>query len=541
MSAPPRPKRVAIYNRFWHSQGGGERHAGMIAQVLSATGASGDPSGGAPAAGQPLEVDLIGHGPVDLEELGDHLRLDLSRCKYRDVPDRGDPGVAEISAEYDLWVTASYMSRLAPQATHAAYLCFFPTPFDHYYAPWRRQVVRKFARWFQIDQESLGFGLGWYPPEGGRRRRWIWTSDDAVLAVPPGEDRLLKMDLGRPGAPSAGLLRIENGDGDLIQELKVEQAFTPALVRLGTDKRGTEVHFRSETFSPGTTDRRDLGVAVSRMRMAGVLHERGARRRMRYYLAVRFPWLRNDPFDFKFLKSYDTILANSEYTRGFIESWWNRQADILYPPIATAKLNPVPERERLLLSVGRFFAPGLGHAKRQLEMVRWFGDMYRAGRLPGWRFAVVGGCERSQLPYLAQLEQAARGLPVDIHPNAPRAVVEKLLTTASVFWSATGYGASDDQPWAAEHFGMTTVEAMAGGCVPIVIDKAGQKEIISPGVDGLRWSSPAQLMSQTARVAVDEELRARLSAAAVARSSAFSDETFAGRWHQIAAENGLLD
>lgn len=540
MSTPNRPKRAAIYNRFWHSQGGGERHAGMIAQVLSTPGTGGALTAGTAAADQPLEVDLIGHGPVDLDALGVHLGLDLSRCGYRDVPDRGDPGVAELSAEYDLWVTASYMSRLAPQAAHSAYLCFFPTPFDHDYAPWRRQVVRRFARWFQIGGESLGFGLGWYPPEGGRRRRWIWTSDDAVLAVPAGDDRLLKMDLGRPGAPSAALLRIETGDGEVIREQAVTHQFTAATVQLGSDTRGTELHFRSGTFSPGTTDRRELGVAVSRMRLAGVVHGRGPRRRMLYYLAVRFPWLRNDPFDVNFLKSYDTVLANSEYTRGFIESWWKRQADILYPPIATARLHPAPERERLLLSVGRFFAPGLGHAKRQLEMVQWFGEMYRAGQLPGWRFAVVGGCEQSQLPYLAQLEQAARGLPVDIHPNAPRTLVEKLLSTASIFWSATGYGGGDDQPWAAEHFGMTTVEAMAGGCVPIVIDKAGQKEIITPGVDGFRWASPAQLMSQTARVATDEELRRQLSEAAVARSSAFSDDAFAARWRQIADENGLL-
>jgi glycosyltransferase involved in cell wall biosynthesis len=535
VNTPSRAKKAAIYNRFWHSQGGGERHAGMIAEVLSTPAAC-----GAPADDPPIEVDLIGHGPVDLDELSDHLGLDLSRCNYRDIPDRGDPGVAEISAEYDLWITASYMSRLAPQAKHSAYLCFFPTPFDHDYAPWRRQIVRRFARWFQIDGNSLGFGLGWFPPEGGRRRRWIWTGNDAILSVPPGEDRVLRMDLGRPGAPSTAQLRIETRDGELLSEAKVSQAFAPATVSLGTDQQGTEVHFRSETFNPGTTDRRDLGVAVSRMRMAGVMHGRGSRGRALYYLAVRFPWLRNDPYDLNFLASYDTILANSEYTRGFIERWWKRQADILYPPIATTKLQPAPEREPLLLSVGRFFAPGLGHAKRQLEMVQWFGEMHRSGQLPGWRFAVVGGCEPSQLPYLAQLERAARGLPVEIHPNAPRSMVEKLLSSASIFWAATGYGGREDQPWAAEHFGMTTVEAMAGGCVPIVIDKAGQKEIITPGVDGYRWSSPDQLKSQTAQVAGDEQLRARLSEAAMARSSTFSDDAFAGRWRQIAAENGLL-
>ena len=41
---------------------------------------------------------------------------------------------------------------------------------------------------------------------------------------------------------------------------------------------------------------------------------------------------------------------------------------------------------------------------------------------------------------------------------------------------------------------MTTVEAMAGGCVPVVIDLAGQREIVKAGVDGFRWSTPEQLL-----------------------------------------------
>ena len=88
---------------------------------------------------------------------------------------------------------------------------------------------------------------------------------------------------------------------------------------------------------------------------------------------------------------------------------------------------------------------------------------------------------------------------------------------------------------------MTTAEAMAGGCVPVVIDKAGQQEIVRPGVDGFRWSTPAQLTEQTLRVANDATLRATLSAAAVLRAQQYSDEAFALRWRDIAAQRGLLD
>jgi glycosyltransferase involved in cell wall biosynthesis len=174
-------------------------------------------------------------------------------------------------------------------------------------------------------------------------------------------------------------------------------------------------------------------------------------------------------------------------------------------------------------------------------MVRWFGDLHRSGRLPGWRLHVVGGCERSQEPYLAKIRAAAKGLPVDITANAPRSLVQQLLSSSAIFWSATGWGEDNEaRPWAAEHFGMTTVEAMAGGCVPVVIDLAGQREIVKDGVVGFRWSTPEQLLDLTVRVARDPELRDRLSIAAVADAQQFSEQAFARRWSDIAARRLLL-
>jgi glycosyltransferase involved in cell wall biosynthesis len=512
--------RSAVYNRFWHSQGGGERHAGMVAQVLSATAEAG-------------QVDLVGHSEVDLDELGAHLGLDLSRCSYRLVPARGDAALAAYSSEYDFWLTASYMSRLAPQARHSAYLCWFPTPFDHDLAPWRKRLARLLGPYLR-GPSTLTYGVGWYPPEGGRRRRWVWTSGDAVLSVPPGKRRLLRMALGRPGAPGPTRLAIRDTDGREVAGVEVGSAFKRLTVPLPASQHGDELRFVSEIFAPGGTDVRELGVAVSR----AWLQSDGPG--VRAYASARLPWLARDPEDLDFLKAYDAVLANGEYTRDWIQQLWKRDAALLHPPIEISRFQPAPEREPLIVTVGRFFSPGLGHAKRQLEMVKWFGELHRSGRLPGWRFAVVGGCEQSQLPYLAEVRAAAQGLPVEIHPNAPRTLVEELLSTASIFWSATGYDERDDQPWAAEHFGMTTVEAMAGGCVPVVIDKAGQREIITPGVDGYRWLTPAQLMDETVRVGQDGELRARLSTAAQQRSATFSDEAFAERWRKIVAENGLL-
>ncbi len=534
VAGPAGGVRAAVYNRFWHSMGGGERHNGMIAEVLAAEGA---------------QVDILGHSTVDLDALGAHLGLDLSGCRYRLLPDRGDDAVAEVSADYDLFVNGSYMSRLVPRSRHAAYLCFFPTPADHDAAAWRRTAIRACGPLLRGVRPAVGYGTGWYPPEGGRRRQWVWTNGAGILSVAAGGERQLHADVGRPGASGTVRLSILDAAGRTLAGVDVGGAFTPIAVPLPASSTGTELTLVSETFTPAAAggpgapgtptgtgaasrDVRQLGVAVSRPRVTD--RREGLRARM----ALRFPWLLVDPRDLGYLDSYDVVMANSVYTRDWIRRLWRTDADTLYPPIQVASLTPAEDRERSVLSVGRLFAPGLGHAKRQLEMVQWFGELYRSGALPGWRMHVVGGCEDSQLPYLEKIRDAARDLPVEIHPNAPRQEVERLLSTCSVFWSATGYGEDTDRrPWTAEHFGMTTVEAMAGGCVPVVIDRAGQREIVRHGLDGFRWTSPQQLASFTRRLAAEDGMRRRLAASAIARAQEYSDAAFATRWRDIATRH----
>lgn len=520
--------RTAVYDRYWRSQGGGERHAGMVAQVLAEGGA---------------QVDLIGHEETDLAELADHLGLDLSGCSYRQLPDRGELALAEVTAGYDLFVNATYMSRLSPRSRRSAYLCFFPTPPDHDLAPWRRALARRVGPHISGIVENIEYGKGWFPPEGGRRRTWVWTSGDAILSLPPGGDRRLSFRLGRPGAPGPTTVRLIDDRGTEHAVLQAGQAFASHVVDLGPSLEGSELHIVSDTFVPGGsttgTDDRTLGVAVSGAHLVGAAF--GPRQR----LAGRFPWLLRSTDDRGWLDPYSVVLANSAYTAGWIEHYWGAAAaartHLLYPPIAVHEMHPARRREKAVVTVGRFFAPGLGHAKRQKEMVQAFGRLHMERRLPGWRLYVVGGCEPSQDPYLAQVRAAAAGLPVTVLPNAPRGEVERLLSTASVFWSATGLGSDgDSEPWNAEHFGMTTVEAMAGGCVPVVIDRAGQREIVREGVDGYRFADVEEMLDRTVAVGTDEALRARLAAAATERARAYDEDAFRARWRAIVAAGDLL-
>jgi glycosyltransferase involved in cell wall biosynthesis len=515
--------KVAIYNRFLPSMGGGERHSCMLAQVLAEEG---------------HDVELIAHDDVGKEILGDHLGLDLKKVNLQIVPDKGDDQLAGLSTAYDLFVNASYMSRVKPRARHNLYLCYFPTPFDHDLSPLRRRLARTLGRQVRRGKPDLvGWGEGWFPPEGGRRRTWAWTSGHAVLRLPAGEGRRIVFDLGRPGAPESAELVLRDEHGDQLAKLTADPSgFEHHEISLPPDLHEHEVVFDSRTFVPGEGDPRTLGVAVSRLHMAG------ARRDLRRMLGERFPWMLRNPDDLTFLDHYQRVLANSEYTRGWIKQYWNVDSDVLFPPIRVPDQPPSPAaKTRRILTVGRFFPPGMGHSKKQLEQVQAFGKMIRSGALDGWELHLAGGCRPAQRPYLDKVRRAAEGLPVHIHANAPRDLVDELFATSSIFWSATGLGEDErTRPWVFEHFGITTAEAMASGCVPVVIDKAGQREIVRHGIDGYRWSTLEELETYSRVLAADRALRERLATAATARAQEFSETAFASRWAELEDRLGLI-
>jgi glycosyltransferase involved in cell wall biosynthesis len=293
--------------------------------------------------------------------------------------------------------------------------------------------------------------------------------------------------------------------------------------------REAEIRIRTETFVPadasGGDDDRVLGVALTALHTGIRLRERlGAQ------LGAWFPVLYRDPGGHAFLDTYDHVVCNSEFTRAWLQRWWQHDGDVLYPPVS---MHERGTKDPLILAVGRFFASGRGHSKKQLELVEAFRGLLDAG-VEGWTLHLVGGCSDADQPYLEEVRQVAEGLPIEFHVNAPGDELEDLFGRASIFWHATGYGEdAESAPQRLEHFGIATVEAMSAGAVPIVIGLAGQLEIVEDDKSGHHFTTLDELVQKTRAVIADPGRREELSRAAEARARHFDHDAFAQRLDEI--------
>jgi glycosyltransferase involved in cell wall biosynthesis len=231
------------------------------------------------------------------------------------------------------------------------------------------------------------------------------------------------------------------------------------------------------------------------------------------------------------LASYPVKVAISDFVALWAKRRWGIGCTTIYPPAPACPGHPA--KGNVVLSVGRFTTQG--HGKKQREMVTAFGQLREAG-LSGWEFFCVGGL--SDRPgdrrYFEAVRRLGLGYQARVLANVEPAHLQALYGQAKVFWHAAGYGDPEGlRPELAEHFGIATVEAMAAGCVPVVINKGAQPEIVEHGVSGFVWNTLEELTGYTRRLAQDEPLWARMSGEARARARLFSRENFVRSYSKV--------
>ena len=140
--------KAAVYNRWLHQKGGGERHSAMAAQVLS----------------ERFETELVTHRPISCEELSDALNIDLSNVTVRVIPALPPNRFAAFTREFDLFVNSSFMTNQPSEAAHSMMLVLFPSPIDRSRGARIRQAVGRFLTRELLLPEWLD---GFYDVQGG--------------------------------------------------------------------------------------------------------------------------------------------------------------------------------------------------------------------------------------------------------------------------------------------------------------------------------------------------------------------------------------
>lgn len=200
------------------------------------------------------------------------------------------------------------------------------------------------------------------------------------------------------------------------------------------------------------------------------------RPRSAFFLRFLFHYLRM--IDFTASQRPDTYVTNSEYTKSRIETYYRRNAAVVYPPIDTDFFTPGKQNnaKNYFLCVGRLtrekrFDHAIAVAEKlglHLRITGTGSDEKRLRKLAGKHTEFLG----RQTP--EQLRELYRGARAFIQPGV-------------------------------EDFGMASVEALACGTPVIAYGKGGILEIVTNGVQGVLYQdqlpeSLAEAMRQFLRI-----------------------------------------
>jgi glycosyltransferase involved in cell wall biosynthesis len=224
------------------------------------------------------------------------------------------------------------------------------------------------------------------------------------------------------------------------------------------------------------------------------------------------------------LKLCKLILVNSSFTKEVlcrIAPEVCRSIYVLYPPIPVKPMNEekllvsLSKRRNVVLTVSRF------SREKKLEMVLNIAKSVEEGE-----FIIVGSLiDKDYYTHLNRIIEKEHVSNVRLWPNASFEELHSLRLKSKVYLHTMPY----------EHFGISIVEAMAVGCVPVVHRSGGpwydileRKEIY-----GYAYSSIDEAITKIKMLLNDPKHYIEKALLALERSKAFTYEKFSERLYKL--------
>lgn len=496
-------KRIVLFDGWLATLGGGER------QVLSAASALRDLG----------SVTVVSHCPLPRSAVVEWAGIDLHEVSFRFMPERPQLSGREIAGNADLFVNGTHLSLVDGHGSPSIRFVYFPARQSS--TAWRTvgSALRKLRNGLGAAHERSG----WFGTESHQGALFRQSDGDGRIAVRNGTRvRFWLSAMSHEDRSYA----VCTGDGYQIAQgwAGTKGDFAPSpWIDVPTSCQ--ELAIRSAASGgENRWEGRQLGLGLGSIEERGALH-RDLYQRVTRRLIPKLAYCAGDDHSARYsdaLRSYDAVTPNSHFTASWLRRRWGVSGPVIEPPIVADARPATEPQQPLIMSIGRFFVGG--HNKKHLTMVRAFRTLCDRG-LVAWRLALVGGVGQrpEDAAYLHRVESEARGLPIDLYPNADESTVRNLRASATIAWHAAGYGESErGAPERFEHFGMAVAELMMSGAVPVVFDGGGLREIVEPGRSGFRWRTLDELVAATLALIRNGRRRAEMSEAARQRAQRWS-------------------
>ena len=507
-------KTAAIYNRWVFTLGGGEQVAFAYAEALRDLG---------------YETTLLTHKKVDISVAEKKMNVDLNKISITYLPLQESKLIARYSEQYDVFINTSYLDYFPNRSKKGMLSVFFPG--EIYLSPYeyikRRFIIPSFRSFFLYPVEYDGFSFDEY--KNKKVHKWLGSSSQ-VLFNTTGIHAVL-LELYFPTFAFSYLEQLQFKLNDTLVT-PVEQTYNHEKNTVSITLRCADDIKKLSITSP----KAGRAIALIQLTIPNI----------RYYLYNLFKsffpkWEMRlhggaGVTTLSELQSYQKIITISEFCKYWIREYWGLDSEILYPPVNTHSFTPAREKKNWITHIGRFFVTG--HSKKQLDLIRVFKEIVDAGSAHNWELHFVGSVHdgKKHQEYFDACVIAAAGYPIFFHVGVPFTELNSILSHSKLYWHATGLDENQNaNPVLMEHFGITTVEAMAAGCVPIVINAGGQPEIITPE-SGFIWNNRKELKEFTVQLIQDDQLRRTMMKAATARSQYFSREMFKERFKALLSD-----
>lgn len=166
-----------------------------------------------------------------------------------------------------------------------------------------------------------------------------------------------------------------------------------------------------------------------------------------------------------FKKPSIMLITNSNYTKQKIKELFNKDSEIIFPPVIIDK-NEINKEKSGVITIARY------SPEKNLDF-----NIHVMKKLNA-QYKIFGNAKfSSQISYYHHLLNISRDKKkIELFCNSERSLIESSINSSKVYFQSSE-----------ETFGISVVESIAAGCIPIVPDNSANKETVP--ISDLRYKT----------------------------------------------------